>query len=282
MPGPAIFHCPWPPRRSYPPAQTVSSAVVGSLRSPFLSFDRDIFPILPLVGEINFAKFQSSERVARFSSGEFAAPSRVCDRSRFGRFGDSRRNLTQLSRSRFDEAKPIPARSRWTRHRDRAFPSRFISREIEITGGFRYCPVNHNSRSFIQFRLLACMRAAWNRRSPPEISPRVADCPRKITGSYVYSICRVADVVLSRACPDNMRSDSPPCAANPRARTPNRRHFNQCRGRSDIEEKKEIFLRTKSHPFNRPLIFLFLALVLRAIRYFHFDTSIRVSILILR
>jgi hypothetical protein len=85
------------------------------------------------------------------------------------------------------------------------------------------------------------MRAAWNRRSPPEISRRVANCPRKITGVYVYSICWVADAgigVLSRACPDNTRSDSPPRTQDIAPRIlRNRRHFSQCQ--------------SKSHPSNR-------------------------------
>jgi len=174
-------------------------------------------------GEINFAKligssFGLGKPVARLSRVRVAAHSRFQLCARLDVSSSTRPNLIQLSR--FDDGGSGGGGGGGATPRSNISISRFISREIEITGGlFRYCSVNHNSRSFIQFRLLACMRAAWNRRSPPEISRRVANCPRKITGSYVYSICRLADAgigVLSRACPDKMRGDPPPCGLSPR------------------------------------------------------------------
>lgn len=91
-------------------------------------------------------------------------------------------------------------------------------REIEITrrdgrmggGGFRHRPVNHNSRSLIQFRPLACIYAAWNRRSSSVISPSGVEGRGRIVlvkspEFHVYSIRRDARRgALSRACPDKM------------------------------------------------------------------------------
>lgn len=92
--------------------------------------------------------------------------------------------------------------------------SRFATIEITRRGGLRYCAVNHNSQSFIQFRPLACIRAAWNHRSRPEILRIVLVKSLKF---HVYSIRRDASLrVLSRACLDKMESDFR-CVRNPLA-----------------------------------------------------------------
>lgn len=103
--------------------------------------------------------------------------------------------------------KTTSAESLSSRPRCERFSSLVSFRDRDKSGGgLRYCAVNHNSGSFIQFRPLACIRAAWNRRSQPEISQIVLVKSLKF---HVYSICRDAlpARILSRACLDKMGSD---------------------------------------------------------------------------
>jgi len=86
------------------------------------------------------------------------------------------------------------------RHCSRAYPGvprvvLFRDDRDKPGGGLRYCSVNHNSRSFIQFRPLACIRAARNRRFRTEISRIVLVKSLKF---HVYSIRRDASY-LARA-----------------------------------------------------------------------------------
>lgn len=130
----------------------------------------------------------------------------------------------------------------------RAFLFSFRGDRDKTGGGLRYCAVNHNSRSFIQFRPLACIRAAWNRRSQPEISRIVLVKSLKF---HVYSIRRDAlpARVLSRACQIRWKAifgvrilflflSSLSCRANQARlllfghRPGTDRHFNQYRGDS--------------------------------------------------
>lgn len=165
----------------------------------------------------------------------------------------------ECRKDRIFSHKTTSAESLSSRPRCERFSSLVSFRDRDKSGGgLRYCAVNHNSGSFIQFRPLACIRAAWNRRSQPEISRIVLVKSLKF---HVYSICRDAlpARVLSRACLDKMGSDFrctgsvslslTPVANHARLllfgrRPGTNRHFNQYRG-----DFAQYWSASSNHPF---------------------------------